>query len=163
MLNINWSLTYVQLRSDETTGASSYSYVFAILSMFPLEFWNKWYTIGKPLYRALWIRKKNWAWHHPRDGHAHLTEKASLLLKPVWSLPWQKSLPCPVFFLIQRLYIRAFQWYIIFFRILVGTCSKWQKHMNKNLGVSYSFSETVYVGRAYTVFENEYGPLVNSY
>ena len=32
------SASYIQLRSDETTQASSYSYVFAILNMFPLEF-----------------------------------------------------------------------------------------------------------------------------
>ena len=29
---------------------------------------------------------KNWAWHHPEDGYAPLTEKALLLLELVWSL-----------------------------------------------------------------------------
>ena len=112
------SWCYIQLRSNETTGASSYSYVFAILNMFPLEFWNKWYTIGKPLYRALWIRKKNWAWHHPRDGHAHLTEKASLLLKPVWSLPWQKSFQFQNCF--QLPLFRAFFWGMSLFSRTTG-------------------------------------------
>ena len=125
----------VQLRSNETTGASSYSYVFAILNMFPLEFWNKWYTIGKPLYRALWIRKKNWAWHHPMDGHAHLTEKASLLLKPVWSLPWQKSFQFQNCF--QLPLFRAFFWGMSLFSRTTGLemagrqSSKSEKHSGK--------------------------------
>ena len=184
----------------------------------------------KALIKSSLNQEKNWAWHHPRDGHAHLTKKASLLLKPIWSLSWQKSfqfqycfqLPlfraffwgmslfsrttglemvgrqsltsgkpvvleksdipqkkalnsgnwkqnwnwkdfcherlqtsfsksgafsvrwawpppgwCHAQFLswFKELYIRAFQWYIICFRILVGTCSKLQKHMNKNLPV----------------------------
>ena len=120
---IKWGLSDLFLaplyvRSNETTGASSYSYVFAILNMFPLEFWNKWYTIGKPLYRALWIRKKNWAWHHPMDGHAHLTEKASLLLKPVWSLPWQKSFQFQNCF--QLPLFRAFFWGMSLFSRTTG-------------------------------------------
>ena len=41
----------------------------------------------KALIQSSLNQEKNWTWHHPRDGHAHLTEKASLLLKPVWSLP----------------------------------------------------------------------------
>ena len=68
----NFGSRCIQLRALDYIQASSYSYVFVILNMFPLEFWNKWYIIGKPLYRALWIRKKNWAWHHSRGGHAHL-------------------------------------------------------------------------------------------
>ena len=56
-----------------------------ILTIFPKNFWNKWYLIWKPLYLAFRISKKNWAWHHPEGGHAPLTEKALLLLKLVWS------------------------------------------------------------------------------
>ena len=103
--------------------------------MFPLEFWNKWYTIGKPLYRALWIRKKNWAWHHPMDGHAHLTEKASLLLKPVWSLPWQKSFQFQNCF--QLPLFRAFFWGMSLFSRTTGLemagwqISKSEKHSGK--------------------------------
>ena len=103
--------------------------------MFPLEFWNKWYTIGKPLYRALWIRKKNWAWHHPMDGHAHLTEKASLLLKPVWSLPWQKSFQFQNCF--QLPLFRAFFWGMSLFSRTTGLemagrqSSKSEKHSGK--------------------------------
>ena len=31
-------------------------------------------------------QERNWEWHHPGDGHAHLIEKATLLLNLVWSL-----------------------------------------------------------------------------
>ena len=39
VLNVSFIVNFtLQLRSDQTTQASSYSYVFAILNMFPLEF-----------------------------------------------------------------------------------------------------------------------------
>ena len=150
----------IQLRSDETTQASSYSYVFAILNMFPLEFWNKWYTIGKPLYRALWIRKKNWAWHHPMDGHAHLTEKASPLLKPVWSLPWQKSFQFQYCF--QLPLFRAFFWGMSLFSRTTGLemagrqSSKSEKHsgkpcilLHKSWEFGLFFRTSIFAGRPF--------------
>ena len=121
--------TDIQLRSDQTTQASSYSYVFAILNMFPLEFWNKWYIIGKPLYRALWIRKET------GRGHAHLTEKAPLLLNLVWSLPWQKIFQFQNCF--QLPLFRAFFWGIALFSRATGLemagrqSSKSEKHSGK--------------------------------
>ena len=32
-------------------------------------------------------QERHWVWYHPGDGHACLTEKASLLLKLIWPLP----------------------------------------------------------------------------
>ena len=36
------------------------------------------------------IHIRYWVWHHPGGRNASLTEKALLLQKLVWSLPWQK-------------------------------------------------------------------------
>ena len=34
-------------------------------------------------------QERNLLWHHPRVGHAHLTEKAALLLKSFYCVPQQ--------------------------------------------------------------------------
>ena len=64
------------------------------------------------------IHKRNRAWHNPRGGHAPLTEKALLLLKLVWSLPWQKFLQFQKFF--QTMDNRVFFWGIYLLPNLIG-------------------------------------------
>ena len=89
----------------------------------------------KALIQSSLNQEKKWAWHHPMDGHAHLTEKASLLLKPVWSLPWQKSFQFQNCF--QLPLFRAFFWGMSLFSRTTGLemagrqSSKSEKHSGK--------------------------------
>ena len=68
--------------------------------------------------KGYFIYEKKWAWHHPGGGHAPLTEKALLLLKLVWSLPWQKFLQFQKFF--QTMDNRVFFWGIYLLPNLIG-------------------------------------------
>ena len=87
--------------------------------------------------------KQFWNWKDFCHGRLQTGFSKSDAFSVRWAWPSIGWCPAQFFSWFKELYTRAFQWYIICFRILVGTCSKLQKHMNKNLGVSYSFSETV--------------------
>ena len=42
----------------------------------------------KALIKSSLNQKRKWTWHHCEVGHTHLIEKATPLLKLVWSLSW---------------------------------------------------------------------------
>ena len=83
------------------------------------------------------LNSGNWKQYWNWKDFCHERLQTSFSKSGAFSVRWAWPPPgwCHAQFLswFKELYIRAFQWYIICFRILVGTCSKLQKHMNKNL------------------------------
>ena len=99
----------------------------------PVDLGKSYIPQKKALNSGNW--KQNWKW----KDFCHERLQTSFSKSGAFSVRWAWPPPgwCHAQFLswFKELYIRAFQWYIICFRILVGTCSKLQKHMNKNLPV----------------------------
>ena len=79
--------------------------------------------------------KQFWNWKDFCHGRLQTGFSKSDAFSVRWAWPSIGWCHAQFFSWFKELYIRAFQWYIICFRILVGTCSKLQKHMNKNLPV----------------------------
>ena len=77
--------------------------------------------------------KQYWNWKDFCHGRLQTGFSKSDAFSVRWAWPSLGWCHAQFFSWFKELYIRAFQWYIICFRILVGTCSKLQKHMNKNL------------------------------
>ena len=77
--------------------------------------------------------KQFWNWKDFCHGRLQTGFSKSDAFSVRWAWPSIGWCHAQFFSWFKELYIRAFQWYIICFRILVGTCSKLQKHMNKNL------------------------------
>ena len=77
--------------------------------------------------------KQYWNWKDFCHGRLQTGFSKSDAFSVRWAWPSLRWCHAQFFSWFKELYIRAFQWYIICFRILVGTCSKLQKHMNKNL------------------------------
>ena len=77
--------------------------------------------------------KQFWNWKDFCHGRLQTGFSKSDAFSVRWAWPSLGWCHAQFFSWFKELYIRAFQWYIICFRILVGTCSKLQKHMNKNL------------------------------
>ena len=105
-----------------------------------------WLAISQPvdlgesyIHQKKALNSGNWKQNGKWKDFCHERLQTSFSKSGAFSVRWALPLPgwCHAQFLswFKELYIRAFQWYIICFRILVGTCSKLQKHMNKNLPV----------------------------
>ena len=116
-----------------------------IRTFFP-DFELCWPAISKPvdlgesyIHQKKALNSGNWKQYWNWKDFCHERLQTSFSKSGAFSVRWAWPPPgwCHAQFLswFKELYIRAFQWYIICFRILVGTCSKLQKHMNKNLPV----------------------------
>ena len=119
------------------------------------DFELSWLAISQPvdlgesyIHQKKALNSGNWKqyWNWKDFWHGRL--QTSFSKSGTFSVRWAWPPPgwCHAQFLswFKELYIRAFQWYIICFRILVGTCSKLQKHMNKNLPVWFDPILAVY-------------------
>ena len=79
---------YLNTAKSKTNGTLGYTnLLYCNFEHVPTRILKQMIYHWKALIQSSLNQEKKWAWHHPMDGHAHLTEKASLLLKSVWSLP----------------------------------------------------------------------------
>ena len=93
--------------------------------------------------------KQFWNWKDFCHGRLQTGFSKSDAFSVRWAWPSLGWCHAQFFSWFKELYIRAFQWYIICFRILVGTCSKLQKHMNKDLPVLFDLILAVHINIFY--------------